>query len=126
MKTFFAIIYSFYLKPEGNKDALFRAVLYVSGLIWFNLFALINILNVKHIPGLNYSFSWLFILLCVIIVCSYFAFIHGKKHLQILEAYKRKSKQQKIFYKVILFLYAILSLTIFIYTAVLVRSINLS
>jgi hypothetical protein len=126
MKTFFAIIYNFYLKPEGKNDALFRAVLYVSGLIWFNLFALINILNVKYIPGLNYSFYWLFILLCVIIACSYFAFIHRKKHLQILEAYNRKSKQQKTFYKIILFLYAILSLAILIYTAVLIRAINLS
>ncbi len=126
MKTFFAIIYNFYLKPEGKNDALFRAVLYVSGLIWFNLFALINVLNVKYFPGLNYSFYWLFILLCVIIACSYFAFIHRKKHLQILEAYNRKSKKRKVFYKVLFFLYVIFSIIIWIYTLVLGRAINLS
>jgi len=126
MKTFFAIIYNFYFKPEGNTDALFRAVLYVSALIYFNLDALINILNVKYFPGLNYSFYWLFILLCVIIACSYFAFIHGKKHLQILKKYKSKSRQQKIFYKVLFFLYAIFSIIIWIYTAVLVRTLNIS
>jgi len=126
MKTFFAIIYNFYFKPEGNSDALFRAVLYVSALIYFNLNALINILNIKYFPDLKYSFYWLFIFLCIIIACSYFAFIHGKKHLQILEKYQRKSKQQKIFFKVLFFLYAIFSLIIWIYTLVLGRALNTS
>lgn len=126
MKTFFAIIYNFYFKHEGNTDALFRTVLYVSALIYFNLNSLINILNVKYFPGLSYRFYWLFILLCIIIGFSYFAFVHGKKHLQILEKYQRKSKQQKVFFKVVFFLYAIFSLIIWVYTLVLGRALNVS
>jgi hypothetical protein len=126
MKYFFAIIYNFYFKAEGNADALFRAVLYISGLIYFNLNALINFLNVKYFPESSYRFYWLIILLVVIIACSYFAFIYEKKYLQILKEYKRKGNRQKTLYKVIFFFYAIFSVLIWIYTLFLGRVINLS
>jgi len=126
MKTFFAIIYNFYYKHEDKTDAHFVSIFYLSLLITFNFMSLLMAIYIYYFPRFNFSFYWIIIFFLVAMGSLYFAFIHRKKHLKILEEYKSKSKWLKFLYKTLLFLYAVASIIIMSYAATLLRALNLS
>lgn len=126
MKTFFAIIYHFYYKHESKVDAHFTSIFCLSTLITANFYTLLFALKIHYFPRFNFSFYWIILFFLFIMVFLYFVYIHRNKHIKILEDHKCKSKGQKVFYKTLLFLYAVASIVILLYTVNISRALNLS
>ena len=126
MKTFFAIIYHFYYKHESKSDAHFTSIFCLSTLITSNFYALMFALKIYYFPHFTFSLYVIGLFFIFTKVSSYFIYIHKNKHIEIFEDYKTKKKNQKVLYKILLFLYIVSSIIILLYAVNISRILNRS
>ena len=126
MKIFFAIIYNFYFKNENKLDAQYTALLYFSSLTFMNLHTIVAVFEYIYYPHIQYSTTALLISLTVFIGINYFIYIHKKKYIRLHERYVNLRKSNKRIFKVLFFLYILISVTAWFYMGYQLRILNTS
>ena len=126
MRMFFALLYDFYFKNEDKTDAHFTALFIISMLTFMNFHTIVAVFEYIYYPHIQYSTTTLLISLTVFIGINYFIFIHKKKHIRSRERYLNLNKINKRIFKVLFFLYILISIVAWIYIGYQLRILNTS